>query len=127
VTLHVQDVEVALAFYRQLPGAILEYHRPGEFALLRFGQGLLGLLRRGSGHFHLEMQVEDLDAAFQHLRQAGIEPESAPTDRPWGRRDFLVVDPDGNILEFDTARQGKPGSRSEADGHHEARLNSPRA
>lgn len=38
LTLQVRDVEESLKFYQQIPGAALEHHRPGQFALLRIGQ-----------------------------------------------------------------------------------------
>jgi len=52
ITLQVADVERSLKFYQHFPGAILEHHRPKEFALLRLGQatrlGLLGSERPAS-------------------------------------------------------------------------------
>ncbi len=53
ITLQVADVERSLKFYQGIPGAILEHHRPGEFALLRLGQARLGLLGFGAPSFHL--------------------------------------------------------------------------
>ncbi|HZO87507.1 MAG TPA: VOC family protein [Chthonomonadaceae bacterium] len=99
LTLHVQDVERSVQFYSRIPGAVLVHHRPGQFALFQFGKGCLGLLQVGGG-FHAELETADLDAMYAQLRAAGIEPESPPAKRPWGETDFLVKDPDGNLLEF---------------------------
>ena len=104
LTLHVQDLARSVEFYSRIPGAEMLVHRPGMFAMFRMGAGRLGLLQANLPRpFHVELEVPDLDAMYQELKQAGVEPESPPTDRPWGERDFHVIDPDGNILEFDSA------------------------
>ena len=100
-TLHVSDVERSLEFYRRVPGAEVQAHRPGRFALVKIGRARLGLLGVGaSGQFHLEISTSDLDAAYEQLTEAGIEPEGPPKDS-WGDRSFLVKDPDGYWVEFD--------------------------
>jgi catechol 2,3-dioxygenase-like lactoylglutathione lyase family enzyme len=102
LTLHVADLERSLAFYTRIPGATVEVHRPGLIAILRIGQGRLGLLQRAAGRFHVELEVDDLDALYEGLKQAGIEPKGPPVRHPWGERDFSVVDPDGFVLEFES-------------------------
>ncbi len=99
VTLHVKDVEASLAFYRKIPGATIEVHRPGSFALLQIGGARLGLLRQNHGAFHVEIDTDDLDAMHAELVAAGIDAPK-PSNKPWGQRDMLVIDPDGNMIEF---------------------------
>jgi catechol 2,3-dioxygenase-like lactoylglutathione lyase family enzyme len=108
VTLHVADVDRSLAFYRQLPGATLLFHLPARFALLRFGEGRLGLLADRSRPFHVEFEVPDLDATAAELQRSRIAVDG-PATRKWGERDVLVQDPDGNLLEFAAAKPA-PGS-----------------
>lgn len=100
LTLQVHDVERARRFYQQIPGADLEHHRPGEFALLRIGQARLGLLGFGAPGFHLEISATDVDRLHTVLTEAGMHPTGPPQDRPWGERTFTVVDPEGNHIEF---------------------------
>jgi catechol 2,3-dioxygenase-like lactoylglutathione lyase family enzyme len=100
LTLQVADVERSRTFYQQIPGAELEHHRPGEFALLRIGQARLGLLGFGAPGFHLEISTDDVDRLHIVLTEAGMEPAGPPEDRHWGERTFNVVDPDGNHVEF---------------------------
>lgn len=100
ITLQVEDVERSLGFYQRIPGVVLEHHRPGEFALLRMGEGRLGLLGIGAPGFHLEVSADDIDRLHVQLAQAGMEPWGPPEDRPWGERTFNVTDPDGNLIEF---------------------------
>jgi catechol 2,3-dioxygenase-like lactoylglutathione lyase family enzyme len=109
LTLHVADVDRSVEFYRRLPGAAVMLHIPGRFALVRLGQGRLGLLADQGRPFHVELEVPDLDAAAAELRGLGIACDG-PTDRHWGERDVLVEDPDGNLLEFAVPRGPGPGA-----------------
>ncbi|MCW2923840.1 MAG: Glyoxalase/bleomycin resistance protein/dioxygenase [Thermoleophilia bacterium] len=119
----VHDPEQALAFYRDQLG--LEVRRdvenkgfrwitvgavsdPGvSIVLTNFVNGSPGdsdtvaaLLAKGAMngvHFH----ADDLDAAFERLRDAGAEIVSEPADQFWGTRDFAVRDPSGNLVRID--------------------------
>ena len=102
LTLHVADVERSLNFYNRLPDSSILFHMPGKFALLKVGSGRLGLLQDQNRPFHVEIDCQDLDATCALLKESGFEPEG-PTTRPWGQRDALVVDPDGNLVEFGQA------------------------
>jgi catechol 2,3-dioxygenase-like lactoylglutathione lyase family enzyme len=108
LTLHVADLERSLAFYNRLPGAVVEFHKPGLFAMVRIGRGRLGLLQRAAGRFHVELEVDDLDGFYDEVRQAGIEPKGPPVRHPWGERDFQVIDPDGFALEFEAGSDDAP-------------------
>jgi catechol 2,3-dioxygenase-like lactoylglutathione lyase family enzyme len=99
VTLHVADVEQSLAFYQRLPGAEVIFHIPNRFALLRFGDARLGLLSDRKRQFHLEFECAELDSTYERFQQLGISTEGPPTVRAWGERDFLLLDPDGNLVE----------------------------
>lgn len=121
LTLHVEDVERSREFYSRLPGATLLFHRPGDFAVLRIGNGRVGLLRRSmlepsavaaeygadaahdSAAFHIEIESPDLEATYAGLVEAGVRPAGPPQRRPWGETDFIVRDPDGNLVEFGAA------------------------
>jgi catechol 2,3-dioxygenase-like lactoylglutathione lyase family enzyme len=48
-------------------------------------------------HFH----SDDLDAAFEKVRDSGAEIVQEPADQPWGTRDFAVRDPSGNLIRID--------------------------
>lgn len=106
LTLHVADLARSLEFYKRLPGAKVVVHRPDEFAMLRIGNGRLGLLQaKLPTGFHIEFETPNLNSLYEELRMAGIEPESPPQEKEWGEMDFRVVDPDGNIVEFGTMRE----------------------
>jgi catechol 2,3-dioxygenase-like lactoylglutathione lyase family enzyme len=99
LTLRVTDVERSLAFYKVIPGVEEIAHRPGEFALLSVGKGLIGLLKYGATH--VEFGTSDVDGLYQHLKEVGFPVEGAPSQKPWGEYTFTVHDPDGHVLEFD--------------------------
>lgn len=104
VSLHVADVEKSVAFYSKFPGARLILHRPGQFAKFKIGDGHIQVVAipPEEKSFHIEMNAPDLHALYENLKASGIEPDEPPTKRSFGRTNFRVHDPDGNILEFDT-------------------------
>jgi catechol 2,3-dioxygenase-like lactoylglutathione lyase family enzyme len=54
--------------------------------------------------------VDDVDALFREIHGRDVNPVAPPEDAPWGRREMLVVDPDGNRLRF--ANPEVPRSRT---------------
>lgn len=107
ITLHVADVERSLAFYTKIPGARIEMHRSGSFALLSFGNGRLSLLKEGPTH--LEFDTTNPDQLYEQLKSAGLPVEEPPSLKPWGEYDFTIHDPDGHSLEFDSPRHQSYG------------------
>ena len=48
-------------------------------------------------HVMLDAPVQ-VDAAASRLRQAGVALIREPSDQPWGIRDLMAADPDGNSV-----------------------------
>lgn len=48
----------------------------------------------------LSIEVEDLSAALDRVKQAGIAIEYGPVDEPWGVRRFYIRDPFGKLLNI---------------------------
>jgi catechol 2,3-dioxygenase-like lactoylglutathione lyase family enzyme len=47
------------------------------------------------------IRVEGIDELYEHCRARGITHPKAPLEeKPWGAREFAVVDGDGNLLTF---------------------------
>ena len=104
ISLLVADVEKSVDFYSKLPGAQMIMHRTGQFAKFKIGEGhvqVVGIPPEEKS-FHIEMDAPDLQGLYEHLKAAGIEPDGPPTKRFFGRTNFRVHDPDGNIIEFDS-------------------------
>ncbi|HEV2673637.1 MAG TPA: VOC family protein [Aliidongia sp.] len=48
----------------------------------------------------LSIEVDDVDAAFRAMAQAGFPAEYGPVDEPWGVRRFYVRDPFGKLVNI---------------------------
>ena len=53
-----------------------------------------------AGNFMMHLLVNDVDAWWRHVQAQGIATKydtkiQPPEDRPWGMRDFVLVDPTG--------------------------------
>jgi catechol 2,3-dioxygenase-like lactoylglutathione lyase family enzyme len=48
----------------------------------------------------LSIEVDDLDAALERMRAAGVAIEYGPADEPWGVRRFYVRDPFGRLVNI---------------------------
>ncbi len=53
---------------------------------------------RGAGMF-LYVEVDDVDEQYRSITKEGIS-STEPKDWPWGKREFVVKDPDGYHLVF---------------------------
>lgn len=113
LTLHVEDLDRSVDFYRRIPGARLVNRRGGEFALFVIGNSRLGLLAcrllpKGSPGFHIEISTSSAGIEDLHrgVTAAGIETDGKPQARGWGETTFHATDPDGNQIEFDTRAEG---------------------
>lgn len=53
---------------------------------------------------HIAFEVEDFDTALEAVKAAGYEIIKGPLERVDGQKAFYCFDPDGNRLEFNTAR-----------------------
>lgn len=105
LTLATRDMARSVAFYRTLG---FRLHYGGEaagFSSFRVGRAYLNLLAVppetplhwwGRAIFY----VSDVDAFHTQALAAGLQPESAPRDAPWGERFFHILDPDGHELSF---------------------------
>ena len=105
VSLHVADVERSVAFYTKLPGAAGADSPSRSVRKNQVRRGLYPGVHGGppkEKEFHIELNAPGPAALYDELKAAGIEPDSPPTKRRFGRIQFQVHDPDGNILEFDT-------------------------
>jgi catechol 2,3-dioxygenase-like lactoylglutathione lyase family enzyme len=116
VVLVVADLDRAVRFYTEVLGLPLG-HRSGPYAQLATGVTRVALYERqamastlgldtlrspepDAPAFELGFKVDDVDAAYAELVEAGAHPTTPPTDRPWGQRTAYVRDPDGHLIEL---------------------------
>lgn len=102
----VRDLAASLVHYARLGFTTSEYK--GESAA-----GGYGFARRDAVELHIGtvptgqmaspttayLFLDDADALADEWRAAGVDVRS-PEDTPWGRREGVMIDPDGNIIRF---------------------------
>lgn len=54
----------------------------------------------GDHAYFAQLIIDDVDDCHERFRQNGALLESAPRDRPWGLREFVVRTPDGHRMVF---------------------------
>jgi catechol 2,3-dioxygenase-like lactoylglutathione lyase family enzyme len=120
VSLVTHDMARSVRFYRALGFTIRHGGEQASFTSLQAGPGYLNLIVRPAGGprswwgrviFH----VSDVDAFYSRAVAAGLKPDTAPADAPWGERFFHLTDPDGHELSFARPLPGAamPGARGE--------------
>ena len=106
----VADVAASIAWYR----CVFEFeprivNPPGDevpvYAVLQRGGVSIHLLRSDEAPYGLTSPVQTqfrvdgaLDDLFRRVEAMGVIVIQSPRDRPWGHRDFMVADPDRNIV-----------------------------
>ena len=105
VTLAVRDMARAVDFYHDKVGLeMLHGGGSASFASFRAGGGYLNLVLVPEGGWTwwgcLIFYVDDVDAVYNRLVQAGLTPTTAPQDASWGERYFHINDPDSHELSF---------------------------
>ena len=106
--LAVDDLHQALAFYRDLLGFNLAWcwGEPPELAGICRDAVELTLMDRADkpeGRARVCLRVTGIDALYAGLERAGAVISVPIGDRPYGLRDFRIVDPGGNELDIGEA------------------------
>jgi catechol 2,3-dioxygenase-like lactoylglutathione lyase family enzyme len=105
VTLATHDMARAVAFYAALGFALKYGGASSDFTSFHAGSGYLNLIvvpasQTWGAWGRAIFYVDDVDAQHTRALAAGLTPEFAPRDAPWGERYFHVRDPDGHELSF---------------------------
>jgi uncharacterized glyoxalase superfamily protein PhnB len=114
--LFVDDLEVALAFYRDVLGLEVQFHDDvsamfllGSVALFvmqvsRGSEQLAGevtdIPRRSGATTLLCAPTDDVDALYNDLLTRGVNFITEPVSQPWGMRTANFKDPDGHFWEI---------------------------
>lgn len=115
VTLFVEDLAKARAFYREVFGLSPIFENEDSVAF-RIGDTVVNLLHTPSApeliapapvagpesgaRFQLTVMVEDVNALAAQLQRLGVELLNGPVDRRWGMRTASFRDPGGHIWEI---------------------------
>ena len=105
VTLAVADMARSVDFYRDKVGLEILYGGgSAAFSSFKVGEGYLNLILDLQGDRawwgRLIFHVDDVDALYRRLVDAGLTPSSEPADASWGERYFHIDDPDSHELSF---------------------------
>jgi len=110
--LPVRDVEKALGFYVDKLGFRLgwKWGNPLTHANVCRDAVSLDLIAAPAercGTAMAYVQLSGVDAYFSELKGRNVD-SSEPSDRPYGMRDFEVVDPNGNRIAFGQVNAFQP-------------------
>lgn len=101
-SLPLDDVPAGVAYYRDVLGFSVNYQQHDLGVMDRDSVRILLVPRteriRGAGACCV--YIRDADALYAELRSRGANVGSEPVSRPWGLRDFTVLDPEGNEIVF---------------------------
>ena len=96
------DVAAAVVYYRDVLGFRINYQQHDLGVMDRDAITVL-LIARTAQHQGIgscEFYVSDADALYDELQGKGAGIQGPPVSRPWGLRDFRIIDLEGNRLTF---------------------------
>jgi uncharacterized glyoxalase superfamily protein PhnB len=107
---YVNNLDETLNFYKQLGFDIQKSDdgvriKLGDFTMAFIDehktpiQNESGLKPKGVG-IYTYIEVEDVDKYFDLIKKNGVSPRTEPKAWPWGKREFVIKDPDGYKLVF---------------------------
>lgn len=117
VELFVDNVEVSRDFYRKVFGMKLIKDGPGQVELAHdalqlnicpkralFGPHYLawGVDYRLGSRVEFCFEVDDIESSYRRARDHGVDIVEAIQHRPWNKRDFRLIDPDGAYIRVTT-------------------------
>lgn len=104
-TFHVANLEQSLDYYTNVLG-FSERFRFGDYAGVEYGDvqihlsGPAATNKRMTGQASIYIFCDNCDAYYEEIRARGASAQAPPKDYPYGMRDFVVEDPDGNLVTF---------------------------
>jgi len=99
IRIGVSDLKKSLSFYQDILGLEKISEWPAG-AIFDIGGVELGLELKAKPEICL--LVDDVDKAYQNLKDKGLKFVTEPKDQPWGGRTAAFVDPDGNAFEIES-------------------------
>ncbi|MGE5762205.1 MAG: VOC family protein [Gemmatimonadota bacterium] len=96
------DVSAGVEYYQRVLGFHINYVQHDLGVMDRDDVTIL-LIQRPPSHTGIgscEAYVRDADALYAELVARGANVQGAPVSRPWGLRDFRVLDLEGNRITF---------------------------
>jgi catechol 2,3-dioxygenase-like lactoylglutathione lyase family enzyme len=104
-TFHVSDLASSLKFYTDILG-FSERFRFGDYAGVQHGEVQIHLSgpnstnKRQIGQGSIYVFCDDVDGYYRDVIARGATAQAAPMDYEYGMRDFVIEDPDRNLVAF---------------------------
>jgi catechol 2,3-dioxygenase-like lactoylglutathione lyase family enzyme len=108
-TLPSRSLNDTLTFFRRL-GFAGKIHSHGDYAILTRGTAELHFfthreLRPAESAAGCYLRVADVESIYRAFASAGLPRQGIPRQdaletKPWGLREFAIVDPDGNLIRI---------------------------
>lgn len=116
--LRTTELDASIRFYVEKVGLTLEFRYSDFYAGLRAGQCGFHLklsdepdpsipFVRDEQHFHLYLNVDDVDAMAERLRSHGVALHQEPSDTEWGTRELIFEDDQGHTIYVGQAKGGE--------------------
>jgi len=102
-TFHVSDLDVSMRYYTEILG-FSERFRFGDYAGVQYGDVQIHLSgpkatnKRGVGQGGIYIFCDGVDAYHAGVAAKGARIQAPPKDYGYGMRDFVIEDPDGNLI-----------------------------
>jgi uncharacterized glyoxalase superfamily protein PhnB len=101
--LPVSDPEAGIAFYTHALGFAVDWRGQdadgGVFVQISRDQSRLYLQQSASAaSVSVYVYVDDVDRCYTELLRKSVPVDTLPVNRPWGNREMLLSDPDGNRI-----------------------------
>lgn len=109
----VSDLEASLKFYTAVLG-FSERFRFGNYVGVEHGDVQIHLVGPGVpngrmiGHGSIYIFCDDVDTYHAEITEKGAVSQDPPKDYEYGMRDFIINDPDGNLIGFGQESASSP-------------------
>jgi len=102
ITFPVSDIKKTIDFYEN----ILGLKKRGEWPnYVEFDVGGIHFGFAQRGKLEIFLLVDDVDKAYQSLKEKGVQFVTEPKNMHWGARAATFVDPDGNKFTIETFKK----------------------
>lgn len=104
-TFQVSDLAASLKYYMSVLG-FTEKFRFGDYAGVEYGEvqihlsGPASTNKRLMGQGSIYIFCDDCDSYHEEVTSRGARVQAPPKDYEYGMRDFVIEDPDGNLISI---------------------------
>ena len=104
-TFHVSELERSLKYYTEVLG-FTEQFRFGDYAGVQFDEiqihlsGPKATNKREIGQGSIYIFCDAVDEHYERVKAKGAVTQAPPKDYEYGMRDFVIEDPDRNMVAF---------------------------